>query len=561
MVPIARPLNAALTRLLGLRYAPAGLLVAVMALAAFLPAFTALPPVDRDEARFAQATKQMMASGDYVDIRFQDKPRYKKPVGSYWLQAAAVAATEAVTGTAGERAIWRYRLPSLAAAVLAAVLTARIAALFAGAAAGLAAGGLMAGVFLLGAEAHLATTDALLLAAILGAQAVLARLYRDARAGGFADTAPLGTGAFVAFWGALAAAALLKGPIGPGVVALSVAALALGHWRARWLRALRPGRGLALWVVLVAPWFVAITIRAGTGFWDAALGRDLIAKVAGAQERHGAPPGTYLTLLWLTFQPGAVALLLSLPALWRARGRAGVVFCLAWAVPGWLLFEAAPTKLMHYVLPLYPALAVAIGLVWAETVAAAPARWRRIGFWSLGAVPVAAIVAAGAYAVSQGAWPVASVVWALVLAGSGLALAGAALRHRLPHAAIAGLWLLGAGLIAGVFPVAARIPALWPAKAIVALIPSDPACKAITVYEQGYDEPSLVFLAPGPVKATTPDVAALALTTERCSAAVVPQSAAGVLAAAGAVTLGEVRGLDLGTGRRVSLAVFGPAVK
>src|SRR5262249_16672178 len=62
----------------------------VVALLGFLPGFFAIPPIDRDEARFAQATKQMVETGDYIDIRFQDEVRYKKPVGIYWLQAAAV---------------------------------------------------------------------------------------------------------------------------------------------------------------------------------------------------------------------------------------------------------------------------------------------------------------------------------------------------------------------------------------------------------------------------------------------------------------------------------------
>ncbi|HWX82550.1 MAG TPA: glycosyl transferase, partial [Xanthobacteraceae bacterium] len=54
----------------------------------FLPGFFNIPPIDRDEARFAQATKQMVETGDFVDIRFQDDVRYKKPVGIYWLQSA-----------------------------------------------------------------------------------------------------------------------------------------------------------------------------------------------------------------------------------------------------------------------------------------------------------------------------------------------------------------------------------------------------------------------------------------------------------------------------------------
>jgi len=66
----------------------------LVCLVAFLPGFFTIPPVDRDEARFAQATKQMLEGGGFVDIRFQDEVRYKKPIGIYWLQAAAVKVGE-----------------------------------------------------------------------------------------------------------------------------------------------------------------------------------------------------------------------------------------------------------------------------------------------------------------------------------------------------------------------------------------------------------------------------------------------------------------------------------
>ena len=75
-------------------HARAVAVLVVAALLAFLPGFFQIPPIDRDEARFAQATKQMLETGEYVDIRFQDEVRYKKPVGIYWLQAAVVKAAE-----------------------------------------------------------------------------------------------------------------------------------------------------------------------------------------------------------------------------------------------------------------------------------------------------------------------------------------------------------------------------------------------------------------------------------------------------------------------------------
>src|SRR5438045_5477829 len=85
----------------------------------YLPGLAAIPPLDRDEARFAQATRQMLETGDFIRIRFQDEERNKKPVGIYWLQAAAVWAFS----TSESSAIWPYRLPSALAATAAVLLT------------------------------------------------------------------------------------------------------------------------------------------------------------------------------------------------------------------------------------------------------------------------------------------------------------------------------------------------------------------------------------------------------------------------------------------------------
>src|SRR5471030_3143494 len=84
------------------------LIAAALALMAALPGLLGLPPLDRDESRFAQASAQMLESGDFVSIRFQDTPRFKKPVGIYWLQAAAVKLFSNVEG----REIWSFRIPS-----------------------------------------------------------------------------------------------------------------------------------------------------------------------------------------------------------------------------------------------------------------------------------------------------------------------------------------------------------------------------------------------------------------------------------------------------------------
>ena len=104
-------------------HARAAALLVVFCLIAFLPGFFQIPPVDRDEARFAQASKQMVETGQYVDIRFQNEVRYKKPVGIYWLQAAAVKTGRALGVPDALTTIWLYRLPSLFGAIGAVLLT------------------------------------------------------------------------------------------------------------------------------------------------------------------------------------------------------------------------------------------------------------------------------------------------------------------------------------------------------------------------------------------------------------------------------------------------------
>src|SRR5260221_4454220 len=115
--------------------------------------------------------------------------------------------------------------------------------------------------------------------------------------------------------------------------------------------------GLMWMLVLVLPWFVAIFWRAGDAFFADSIGGDMLSKL-GVQESHGAPPGLYLLLFWVTFWPGAPLAAMAAPAVWRARREPGAQFLLAWLIPSWIVFELVLTKLPHYVLPLYPAIAV-----------------------------------------------------------------------------------------------------------------------------------------------------------------------------------------------------------
>ena len=111
------------------------------------------------------------------------------------------------------------------------------------------------------------------------------------------------------FWTALAAGVLLKGPL--IIMVVGLAALTLGYRRS--LRALAacsssPLAGIVWFAILVLPWFVAIIGRTARRILGRiGWARICFSKVFAAQETHGAPPGYYFVLFWLTFWPGADA--------------------------------------------------------------------------------------------------------------------------------------------------------------------------------------------------------------------------------------------------------------
>lgn len=144
-----------------------------LTLVAYLPGFGTLPVVDRDEARFAEASREMVVAGwpgGYLVPTLQGRPRLNKPPLVYWLQAASVTALGMPRNGPWPTNIWVYRLPSLAGMIVAVWATWRMGrTMFAPPAAWLGAA-LLACAPLLLWEARQARADAVLLAATVVAQ-------------------------------------------------------------------------------------------------------------------------------------------------------------------------------------------------------------------------------------------------------------------------------------------------------------------------------------------------------------------------------------------------------
>ena len=531
------------------------LLAALIACLAAAPGLFALPPLDRDESRFAEASAQMMETGDYVTIHFQATPRFKKPVGVYWLQAAAVRVFSHVE----DRQIWAYRLPSLAGAMAAAAACAWGAAGFMGSAEALLAGALMGASLLLATEGAIAATDGALAGAVTLSMAALARLYVEARGGQAA-----GPGARALLWAGLAGSTLLKGPIGPMVFVLTLLTLGICDRRVRWMKDLGWGWGLIFTAAVIAPWAMAITVATDGEFWGAAVGGDLAPKLMDGQEGHGAPPGYYLLFAPLLLFPATLLIPAGATAAWRRRAEPGVRFALCWLIPTWLLFEVTPTKLVHYPLPLYGALAW-LAICGLSRSATSPV-------WKVGAalslLVAVVLAAAGPVAAMRLAahLPLAVLVVAPLLfllaggVGAALLLRGKPLEAVCVTVAAA---LVAHAALAGLF--APQLSPIWlssrTAQGLTAAgdNPRDGVAPGpVTV--AGYAEPSLVFLLGADTELAGPTEAAAAIAQRR--AAVVEgrldDAFQAALARAGqkAQRVGHVAGLDYSNGHHDILRIY-----
>jgi 4-amino-4-deoxy-L-arabinose transferase-like glycosyltransferase len=466
-------------------------MLVIASLVAFLPGVLQIPPIDRDEPHFAQKAKQMIETGDYVDTRFQGEAHYTKPVGMYWLQAATVKTAEAFGVPDARLTIWLYRLPSLFGAVGAVLATYWCALAFVDRRGATLAALMMVGSVLLGAEARLARADAMLLFTVVTAMSVLARAYLFSRDDKIARP---GWALLTAFWTALAAGILVKGLVIVMIVGLTVVTLSIIDRSVRWVQALRPLYGVVWLVVLALPWFIAIYARTGSAFLLDSVVHDTLGKIANSQESHGGPPGYYVVLFLATFFPACVLAGLAAPAVWAKRREVPIRFLLAWLVPSWLVFELSATKLPHYVMPLYPAIAIlTAGVVEAKALS----RWRwlklNIIWWFVVPILLSITAVAGAIVINRDlvlpAWPFfAAAILCGFLAWQLYDDDGA---ERALMRATAAMVLISIGVYSMILPT---LGPLFPSVALAGVL-RESGCTHPVAASAGYGEPSLVFLA------------------------------------------------------------------
>ncbi|WP_017317014.1 ArnT family glycosyltransferase [Mastigocladopsis repens] len=334
--------------------------------------------IDETEPLFAEASRQMFVTGDWITPFFNGETRFDKPALIYWCQAIAYS----IFGVNE----WAVRLPSA-----------------------LAATGLMCLVFYT-IQWHLAKQDYLeqivrpsrhWLTAALGAavMALSPQMIGWGRTGvsdmllvGCMDSAllcfflgyaqPLKSEVkarwYLAFYILTAGAILTKGPVGIVLPALIIGIFLLYLGNAKEvLREMRPLTGLLITLCLSLPWYVLVIWRNGENYINSFFGYHNIERFTSVVNRHSAPWYFYFLVVLLGFAPYSVYLPLAIARLkfwqrndWRSQERSSQLglFAFFWFTGIFGFFTIAVTKLPSYVLPLMPAAAILVALLWSDII-------------------------------------------------------------------------------------------------------------------------------------------------------------------------------------------------
>lgn len=343
------------------RFAP--LWLALTGLLLFLPGNNLVPLIDRDEPRFAQATREMIQRDEWIVPYFNDEYRFDKPVLIYWMMRPCYALFGVNEFSA--------RLPSVFSAILLGWLVFWMGRRWFTARTGfLAAFGLLTCLQLL-MHARSAVADMPMVAMVVLAHWAAWELVHD-------DGPKYPWRWFWTFYGALGVGFLAKGPVALVVPLLTFLIFRLAFWRkpVRWSR-LKLVAGLAVMLGIIGAWGLPALAKTTGEFWTVGMKSHVYERGFQTFQGHGAFFLYYVVMAlvslfpWVAFSgEGAVYLRRN----WTEKN----AFLMSWLAGTYILFSFYMTKLPHYVMPAFPAFFLILAQA-AEADFVRP-RWTRVFF-------------------------------------------------------------------------------------------------------------------------------------------------------------------------------------
>ena len=345
------------------------IIVSFLVILFFLPGFNAIPPLDRDEARFSQASKQMLEDQNFIVIKFQEELRSKKPIGIYWLQMASASIF-------GKENISSYRIPNIVASIILVLFFSMFVynisfryfdfTIASSLTFSFFSSLVIATLLGFAIELKQAKTDTVLLMLCTIQQLIFWKLYNYGKESWnkYKHHDHIWLTRF--FWLTIAFGILIKGPISPLLFVVTLISVCIldrlseKEWSISWLNLFLWFQGLLIIVITTTPWvYLAWSATDGSLILDA-INEDFLNKVKSGQENHWGPFGSHFIFLLLTFWPMVLLLPFAGRAILNWKRDRLTRFLVSWLIPFWLILELTPTKLPHYILPIFPALILLI---------------------------------------------------------------------------------------------------------------------------------------------------------------------------------------------------------
>ncbi len=324
----------------------------IFCLIPFFSGLDSIPPLDRDESRFVQSTYQMIETNDYINIKFLDEIRAKKPIGIYWAQSI-------FANIFGEDKISSYRYVSTLGALITILILWKFSQTLFGQKASLfvVSASMISLLFIF--ESHVAKTDTLLLSLITLQQFLLLKIILNKEKSIFFDLIMP-----ISMWLVLGIGFLIKGPISLVVFIFTLSSYALWNKDINLLKNIRPFWGIICFLIIVLPWVFIIQKTTDGLFFQKAINEDFLPKLLSEQESHGGYPGYYFLISSLIFWPLASFFPLAFFFVKNNLSNLGIRFLICWLVPFWIIIELIPTKLFHYPLPIFsPLILIVAGTI------------------------------------------------------------------------------------------------------------------------------------------------------------------------------------------------------
>ncbi len=292
----------------------------------------AIPLFDLDEGAFSEATREMLISGDFISTTLDGEPRYDKPILIYWLQALSVT----LFGVNE----FAFRLPSALAATLWTLAVYLFLRRVRDEQTGLAGAIITASAFEVSVMASAATADALLNLFITSSMLSIFLYWREQRQ----------------YWLLLSFALiglgfLTKGPVAVLIpLVVSFLFYAIRRELNSWLRLIFNPIGIALFLVIAAPWYVAQYLKEGDAFIQGFFFKHNINRFQSPMEKHGGSLLYYIPVVLVAVLPYTSLLLKKLGGARQLIQHDLSLYSLIWFGFVVVFFSFSGTKLPHYVL-------------------------------------------------------------------------------------------------------------------------------------------------------------------------------------------------------------------